>query len=117
MLRQPQFAAIEFSRRTAYATTLCAQLRIVQTEMGDHGMNVLLLIGLSGLAALVYGCYRAWPPLGWIVGGLILALFAVLRSLEHWGKAIQAEQRHLREFSVVDRTVFKQQIPRPSSLQ
>jgi len=35
------------------------------------------LIAATGFGSLVYGCSWAWWPLGWIVGGGLLLMFAV----------------------------------------
>ena len=31
------------------------------------------LMALAGVAAIAYGCWLAWVPLGYIVGGLIVS--------------------------------------------
>jgi hypothetical protein len=36
------------------------------------------LLELAGFGAVAYGCFLAWPPLGFIVGGALLALVAYL---------------------------------------
>lgn len=35
------------------------------------------MVLLLGVAALVYGCWLAWRPLGYIVGGLMLAAIGI----------------------------------------
>jgi hypothetical protein len=39
------------------------------------------LLGLIGLALLAYGAWRAWPPAGFMVGGLGLIVLALVASL------------------------------------
>lgn len=36
------------------------------------------LLELAGFALIAYGCWLAWSPLGFIVGGALLALVAFL---------------------------------------
>ncbi|MEB5757409.1 hypothetical protein [Mammaliicoccus sciuri] len=46
--------------------------------MNQFIATVFLLLILTGLGAVAYGCYLAWQPLGFIVGGLLLISFAML---------------------------------------
>ena len=45
-------------------------------------MRVMLndAIFLGSVAALAYGCWLAWPPLGWIVPASVLAYVTYLRG-------------------------------------
>lgn len=41
------------------------QARSTSTEL------IVILFGLGGLTAIVYGAWLAWEPLGWIIGGAL----------------------------------------------
>jgi hypothetical protein len=38
------------------------------------------LVVIAGLAAMSYGFWLAWPPLGFILGGLLAAAAGILRE-------------------------------------
>lgn len=42
--------------------------------------TVFLALILVGLVAIAYGCYLAWQPLGYIVGGFLLIGFAIMMN-------------------------------------
>jgi hypothetical protein len=38
------------------------------------------ILGLLGFAAFIYGLWQMWPPLAWVVGGLLALGYAVQTS-------------------------------------
>ena len=48
-------------------------------------MKIYDLIALFALAAVVYGCYIIYAPLGWIVGGLVVFVLAEIRTIQKMG--------------------------------
>jgi hypothetical protein len=51
---------------------------------------------LLGVIAMTYGCYAAWAPLGFIIGGACLAAFGVLWEMDRQRRA-EREQRNRRD--------------------
>ena len=49
------------------------------------------LLECIGLAAIVYGAWLAWHPLGWIVGGVGIIVGVVFTELGHEKKGEEAE--------------------------
>lgn len=42
-----------------------------------------IVLELAGMAAMAYGAWLAWPPAGFIVGGLVVLLIATALGGEH----------------------------------
>lgn len=46
--------------------------------MKNASLHAQVALVVFGLASLTYGFYRAWPPLGFVAGGLILFMAGLL---------------------------------------
>jgi len=48
------------------------------SEEGAHTRTIAYILVALGTAAVSGGFFMAWPPLGFIVGGLCVAAFAIV---------------------------------------
>lgn len=58
-------------------------LKLLQRAAAAAGVILLDLIGISGGASIAYGAWLAWPPAGFMTGGLLVlgGVFLVARRM------------------------------------
>lgn len=44
---------------------------------------ISIVFELTGMAAMAYGSWLAWPPAGFVVGGLVVLLIATALGGDH----------------------------------
>jgi hypothetical protein len=64
--------------------SLAAALRIIAAALPDLVRD---LAGLGGVALIAYGAWLIYPPAGYIVGGVLLVIGALLRAMAQTNKA------------------------------